>query len=57
MRREQLLKVLIKLNANINTIRHLREHEAVFTADLYNRNFARTEADYCQSQLMLTFVL
>lgn len=53
MIREQLLKVLIKLNANINTI---REHEAVFTADLYNRNSARTEADYCPSQPMLTFL-
>lgn len=58
MRKEQLLKVLIKSNANINTIRHLREHEAVFTADLYlyNRNSALTEADYRQSQQMLTFL-
>lgn len=58
MRREQLLKVLIKSNANINTIRHLREHEAVFTADLYlyNKNSAFTEGDYCQSQPTLTFL-
>lgn len=55
MRREQLLKVLIKSNANIKTIRHLREHEAVFTTDLYNKNSTFTEADYCQSQPILTF--